>query len=49
MLEGTHDYAAKVALNEGTNLIEIIASDYEGNQLAFYLIVIYEKGHIGGS
>ena len=40
-VDGQGDFAAMVKLEEGPNVIEVIATDYEGNEESCILAVIY--------
>ena len=42
LVEGSPEFSVTVSLDEGTNLIEFVASNYAGDGLSFYLIVIYD-------
>jgi len=40
-VDATGNFSTLVGLDEGPNLIEVVASDYEGNQASEILTVIY--------
>ena len=42
LLDADQEFAFQVDLEEGYNTIEVVASDYEGNQVELILTVIYE-------
>jgi uncharacterized protein YfaP (DUF2135 family) len=42
VVEASGKFESDVALEEGPNVIEIVASDLEGNQVAFIVTVTYE-------
>ncbi|MGA9398324.1 MAG: hypothetical protein WBV22_08705 [Anaerolineaceae bacterium] len=43
LLTANQEFSYPVDLEEGYNTIELVASDYEGNQVEMILTVIYEK------
>ena len=43
LVEEEQRFTLQLALEEGPNVIEVVASDFEGNELAFTFVVYYEE------
>src|SRR5665648_49439 len=42
LVSGSGDFSVPVMLEEGPNVIELVASDLDGNELDIVLVVVYE-------